>query len=126
MNIDRRLFQLLKEERTPFIVSILSGILAATMLVAQAYYLSQVIDSAFIQKSGMEKLFLPLCLFALFSTLRMAFNWFSHTEANRGTLIIRKKVFTRLTSTVGALGPIYAKSVQSGRLSTTLLGCQEG
>ncbi len=121
MNIDRRLFQLLKEERTPFIVSIISGILAATMLVAQAYYLSQVIDSAFIKKSGMAKLFLPLCLFALFSTLRMAFNWFSHTEANRGTLIIRKKVFTRLTSTVGALGPIYAKSVQSGRLSTTLL-----
>jgi ATP-binding cassette, subfamily C, bacterial CydD len=121
MNIDRRLFQLLKEERTPFIFSIISGILAAAMLVVQAYYLSQVIDSAFIQKSGMEKLILPLGLFALFSTLRMAFNWFSHTEANRGTLIIREKVFTRLTSTVGALGPIYAKSVQSGRLSTTLL-----
>jgi len=121
MNIDRRLFQLLKEERTPFIVSIISGILAAGMLIAQAYYLSLVIDSAFIQKSGMEKLFLPLGLFALFSTLRLAFNWFSHIEANRGTLIIRKKVFTRLTSTVGALGPIYAKSVQSGRLSTTLL-----
>ncbi len=121
MNIDRRLFQLLKEEQTPFIVSIISGILAAGMLIAQAYYLSQVIDSAFIQRSRMEKLILPLGLFALFSTLRMAFNWFSHTEANRGTLIIRKKVFTRLTSTVGALGPIYAKSVQSGRLSTTLL-----
>ncbi len=121
MNIDRRLFQLLKEERTPFIFSIISGILAAGMLIAQAYYLSKVIDSAFIQKSGMERLILPLGLFALFSTLRMAFNWFSHTEANRGTLIIRKKVFTRLTSTVGALGPIYAKSVQSGRLSTTLL-----
>jgi ATP-binding cassette, subfamily C, bacterial CydD len=121
MNIDRRLFQLLKEERTPFIFSIIAGILAATMLVAQAYYLSQIIDSAFIQKSGMERLFLPLGLFALFSIFRMAFNWFSHTEANRGTLIIREKVFTRLTATVGALGPIYAKSIQSGRLSTTLL-----
>ena len=121
MNIDRRLFQLLKEERRPFIGSIISGILAAGMLVAQAYNLSQVIDSAFIQRSSMEKLILPLSLFALFSTLRMVFNWFSHTEANRGTLIIREKVFTRLTSTVGALGPIYAKSVQSGRLSTTLL-----
>jgi ATP-binding cassette, subfamily C, bacterial CydD len=121
MNIDRRLFQLLKEDRNPFIVSIISGILAAGMLVAQAFYLSLVIDSAFIQKSAVEKLFLPLGLFALFSTLRMGFNWFSHTEANRGTLIIREKVFTRLTSTVGALGPIYSKSVQSGRLSTTLL-----
>lgn len=121
MNIDRRLFQLLKEERTPFIFSIISGALAAGMLIAQAYYLSLVIDSAFIQRSGMERLFLPLGLFALFSTLRMAFNWFSHTEANRGTLIIREKVFNRLTNTVGVLGPIYAKSVQSGRLSTTLL-----
>ena len=121
MNIDRRLFQLLQEERMPFIISIISGILAAGMLIAQAYYLSQVIDSAFIQRSGVEKLFLPLGLFAFFSTLRMAFNWLSHTEANRGTLIIREKVFTRLTNTVGSLGPIYAKSVQSGRLSTTLL-----
>lgn len=121
MNIDRRLFQLLKEERTPFIFSIISGALAAGMLIAQAYYLSLVIDSAFIQKSGIDRLVLPLGLFALFSTLRMAFNWFSHTEANRGTLIIREKVFNRLTNTVGALGPVYAKSVQSGRLSTTLL-----
>jgi len=121
MNIDRRLFQLLKEERTPFIVSIILGILAAGMIVVQAYYLSQVIDSAFIQKSGMEKLFPLFALFALVSTLRMVFNWASHTEANRGTLIIREKIFTRLTSTVAALGPLYTKSVQSGRLSTTLL-----
>jgi len=121
MNIDPRLFKLLKEERTPFIVSIISGILAAAMLIAQAYYLSQIINSAFIEKNSMEKLLSPLVFFALFSTLRMALNWFSHTEANRGTLIIRKKVFTRLTSTIGALGPIYAKSVQSGQLSTTLL-----
>ncbi len=121
MNIDRRLFQLLKEDGRPFIFSIISGVLAAAMLIAQAFYLSQVIDSAFIQKSGMDRLVLPLGLFALFSSLRMAFNWFSHTEANRGTLIIRGKVFTRLISTVGTLGPLYAKSVQSGRLSTTLL-----
>ena len=121
MNIDRRLFQLLKEDGRPFIFSIISGVLAAGMLIAQAFYLSLVIDSAFIQKSGMERLALPLGLFALFSSLRMAFNWFSHTEANRGTLIIRNKVFTRLISTVGTLGPLYAQSVQSGRLSTTLL-----
>ena len=121
MNIDRRLFQLLKEERTPFILSIIAGILAAGMLVAQAYYLSHIIDSAFMRKTGIENLLLPLGLFALFSILRMAFNWFSHTEANRGTIIIRKKIFNRLTSTVGDLGPIHAKSVQSGRLSTTLL-----
>ena len=121
MNIDRRLFQLLKEERAPFIFSIISGILAAGMLIGQAIYLSKVIDSAFIQKIGMEKLIPLLGLFALFSVLRMLFNWNAQSEANRGTIRIREKLFNRLTSTVGTLGPLYSRSVQSGRLSTTLL-----
>ena len=121
MNIDRRLFQLLKEERAPFILSVLSGVIASVLLIAQAFYLSIIIDSAFIQKIGLEKLLPLLSFFALFSMLRMAFNWASHTEANRGTIAIRGKVFSRLIESVGSLGPIYTRSVQSGRLSTTLL-----
>ncbi len=121
MNIDRRLFQLLKEERAPFIFSVISGVIASGLLIAQAFYLSIIIDSAFIQKIGLEKLLPLLSFFALFSMLRMAFNWASHSEANRGTLAIREKVFSRLIESVGSLGPIYTRSVQSGRLSTTLL-----
>ncbi len=121
MNIDRRLFQLLKEERAPFILSLISGGLAASMLIGQAYSLSQVIDGAFMQKTGIQKLLPLLALFLCFSLLRMAFNWYSHTEANRGTVLIREKLFNRLSATVGTLGPLYTRSVQSGRLSTTLL-----
>ena len=121
MNIDRRLFQLLKEERAPFIFSVISGVIASGLLIAQAFYLSIIIDSAFIQKIGLEKLLPLLCFFALCSMLRMAFNWASHSEANRGTLAIREKIFSRLINTIGDLGPIYTRSVQSGRLSTTLL-----
>ncbi len=121
MNFDRRLFQLLKEERAPFILSVISGCVASGLLIAQAFYLSKVIDSAFIQKIGIEKLVPLLCFFALFSILRMVFNWISHTEANRGTLAIREKIFSRLIDSVGVLGPIYTRSVQSGRLSTTLM-----
>ena len=121
MNIDRRLFQLLKEERAPFIFSLISGVIASGLLIAQAFYLSRVIDSAFIQKTGFEKLLPLLGFFALFSLLRMVFNWASHSEANRGTIAIREKIFSRLIDTVGTLGPIYTRSVQSGRLSTTLL-----
>ena len=121
MNIDRRLFQLLKEERAPFIISLISGVIASGLLIAQAFYLSKIIDSAFIQKIGLEKLLPLLSFFAFFSLLRMAFNWASHSEANRGTIAIREKIFSRLIERVGALGPIYTRSVQSGRLSTTLL-----
>ncbi len=121
MNIDRRLFQLLKEERAPFIISLISGVIASGLLIAQAFYLRKIIDSAFIQKIGLEKLLPLLSFFAFFSLLRMAFNWASHSEANRGTIAIREKIFSRLIERVGALGPIYTRSVQSGRLSTTLL-----
>ena len=121
MNIDRRLFQLLKEERAPFIISLISGVIASGLLIAQAFYLSKIIDSAFIQKIGLEKLLPLLSFFAFFSLLRMAFNWASHSEANRGTIAIRENIFSRLIERVGALGPIYTRSVQSGRLSTTLL-----
>ncbi|WP_076790946.1 thiol reductant ABC exporter subunit CydD [Chlorobium sp. KB01] len=121
MNIDRRLFQLIKEERAPFILSIISGSIASGMLIAQAFYLSKIIDGAFIQKSAINNLIPLFGFFGLFSILRMCFNWSSHTEANRGTLTIRKKLFTLLTEKVGLLGPIYTRSVQSGKLSTTLL-----
>ncbi|EAT59960.1 thiol reductant ABC exporter subunit CydD [Chlorobium ferrooxidans] len=121
MNIDRRLFQLIKKERAPFILSIISGSIASGMLIAQAFYLSKIIDGAFIQKSAINNLIPLFGFFGLFSILRMLFNWSSQTEANRGTLTIRKKLFTLLTEKVGLLGPIYTRSVQSGKLSTTLL-----
>lgn len=121
MNIDRRLFQLLQEERAPFILSVVAGSISSVMLIGQAFWLSTIIDGAFMQKKGLGELLSPIGLFALFSTLRMLFNWASHGEANRGTVAIRKKLFSRLTGTIGSLGPVYARSVQSGRLSTTLL-----
>ncbi len=121
MNIDRRLFRLLKEERTPFILSIISGCLASTMLIAQAWYLSRIIDGAFMQKSTIGELVPLIGFFALFSLMRMLLSWASHTEANRGTIKIRKTIFLRLSAKVGALGPVYTRSVQSGRLSTTLI-----
>lgn len=121
MNIDRRLFQLLKEERVPFIFSVAAGSIASVMLIGQAFCLSMAIESAFILKKDLGELSSTLGLFALFSLLRMLFSWASHGEAKRGTIAIREKLFSRLTGTIGTLGPVYTRSVQSGRLSTTLI-----
>ncbi|MEI8032607.1 MAG: thiol reductant ABC exporter subunit CydD [Chlorobiaceae bacterium] len=121
MNIDRRLFGMLKEERTPFILSLIAGSFAAGMLILQAWYLSRIIDGAFMRKSPIASLLPLIGLFALFSLLRMLLSWLSHTEANRGTLKIRKTLFGQLSSKIGELGPLFTRSVQSGRLSTTLI-----
>jgi ATP-binding cassette, subfamily C, bacterial CydD len=121
MNIDRRLFKLLMEEKPTFILSLLSGAMASLMMVAQAYCLSRAINSAFIEKSGMTGLIPLLGFFALFTLLRMVCNWISHVKATEGSIAIRGKLFSRLLSKVAALGQLYTRSVQSGRLSTTML-----
>jgi ATP-binding cassette, subfamily C, bacterial CydD len=121
MNIDRRLFRLLMEEKPPFILSLVSGAMASLMMIAQAYTLSRAINSAFIEKSGMKGLIPLLGFFALFTLLRMLCNWVSHVKATEGSIAIREKLFTRLLAKVADLGQIYTRSVQSGRLSTTML-----
>lgn len=121
MNIDRNLMGLLTEQKWPFLISVLTGVLGALMLVAQAWALSDVIDTVF-QQAPTWKTILPLVgLFALFSTLRVLFGWAGHHEAKKGTLAIRKTLTERLSDTVAALGPSYTRSAQSGRIVTTLL-----
>lgn len=121
MNIDRPLFSLLKKERMSFYSSILSGVISAGMLIAQAHYLSQLIDQLFIRSASLESLMTPLLLFALFSILRMGLGWYSHAQANRATIAIRGSLTRRLLEKVGKLGPVFTRNVQSGQLNTTLI-----
>ena len=121
MNIDRRLFQLLKEERTPFIFSVISGILAAGMLVG----------TGFFSQSGHRQRLYPEERHGEAYPASRFFCAFQH--ASHGLQLVRpqrsqpghadhpRKTVPEADQSVGALGPIYAKSVQSGRLSTTLL-----
>ncbi|MWV54668.1 thiol reductant ABC exporter subunit CydD [Chlorobium phaeovibrioides] len=120
MNRDRRLFGLIRENRTPFVLSFLSGALAGLMMIGQAFSLSTAINAAFILHKPLSALKEPIALFALFSVLRMLLTWAGHTEANRGTLQIRKKIFSRLAATVARRGPLLARSMQSGKLSLTM------
>ncbi len=113
MNRDRRLFGLIRETRTPFVLSFLSGALAGLMMIGQAFSLSTAINAAFILHKPLTALKEPIALFALFSVLRMLLTWAGHTEANRGTLQIRKKNFQPSCRHCGpawaAFGPVNAE-----------------
>ncbi|NTV66382.1 MAG: thiol reductant ABC exporter subunit CydD [Chlorobaculum sp.] len=121
MNIDRNLMRLLSEQKRPFIFSGLSGALGALMLVAQAWVLSGIIQTVFRQAPAWSAILPLVGLFALFSTMRVLFGWAGHHEAKKGTLAIRKTLTERLSGTIAALGPSFARSAQSGRIVTTLL-----
>jgi ATP-binding cassette subfamily C protein CydD len=121
MNIDRNLMRLLSEQKRPFILSGLSGAVGALMLVAQAWVLSGIVETVFRHAPAWQAILPLVGLFALFSTLRVLFNWAGHHEAKKGTLAIRKTLTERLSGTIAALGPSYTRSEQSGRIVTTLL-----
>lgn len=121
MNIDRRLFRLIREEKRPFIFSAVSGAAASILLIAQAYCLSRAISGAFIERSGMAGIVPFLGYFALVTLLRMLCNWITHVKAAEGSIVIREKLFGRLVSRIADLGPLYARSISSGRISATML-----
>jgi len=120
MNVDRRLTALAKTRKVPFIVSLVSGTIAALTLVWQTALLSRIIDGAFLGKQTLGDLSPLLWLFALASILRMLLSWFSVYQAKRGAILLKQDLFNRLTSATGKLGPQFARSLQSGSLSATL------
>lgn len=121
MNIDRRMFSLIGGHRAPFILSIAASGAAAVMVIGQAASLSRLVNDAFIEKAPPAALLPSIGFFALFSMLRMFLGWLGHAEANRGTIAVRKDLFGRLTGAIALRGPLYARSLPSGRLSTTLI-----
>ncbi|ABB23361.1 thiol reductant ABC exporter subunit CydD [Pelodictyon luteolum] len=121
MNIDRRMFSLIGGHRAPFILSIAASGAAAVMVIGQAAALSRLVNDAFIEKAAPAELVPSIGFFALFSILRMLLGWLGHNEANRGTIAVRRDLFAHLTEAIALRGPIYARSLPSGRLSTTLI-----
>ncbi len=121
MNLDLRLLRLVKQHPLPFIASVVLGTLGGIMLIGQASLLSRIIDTIFLKDAGLQDILQFLALFALFSILRAAFNWTSESEANRGTLKIKQQLHEKVFDKIASLGPFYAGSTQSGKLSVKIL-----
>lgn len=121
MNLDRRLLLLVTRHPLPFIASVVLGTLGGVMMIGQAAVLSRIIDTMFLGDAGTGNILIPLLLFGLFSFLRALCNWTSETEANRGTLKIKRLLHEKMLRKISALGPLYTNSVQSGRLSVKIL-----
>lgn len=121
MNIDRNLIRLLKEQKRIFIFSGISGVTGALMLAAQAWTLSDIIETLSGKRHAGYELLPSAFLFALFGSLRFLSGWIGRHEAKKGALAVRKTLTVRLSETIAALGPSFARSEQSGRITTTML-----
>ncbi|ASQ90886.1 thiol reductant ABC exporter subunit CydD [Prosthecochloris sp. GSB1] len=121
MNLDRRLILLAREHPLPFAAAVLLGALGGALLIAQAALLAEVIDALFIEKSGLTEIMALLVLYAAASLLRAGSNWAGQSEANRGAIRVKRSLHERLLCKLASLGPLHARSMQSGKLGATLL-----
>ena len=121
MNLDRRLLLLVKQYPFPFIASVVFGVLGGAFLIGQAAILSSVISAVFLENAELTNILGLLGLFGIISVCRAVFSWASQSEANRGTLKIKKLLHKRLLLKISDLGPPYTGSTGSGQLSAKLL-----
>lgn len=119
MNLDRRLWQEVKKARGLLVLAVGAGVLAALLLIAQAYLLSQAISRVFLDSATLAEIAPVLVVFgavALGRALALAAAEFAgHGLADRVKAALRERLLTHLVT----LGPAYTRGERSGELANT-------
>jgi ATP-binding cassette, subfamily C, bacterial CydD len=121
MNTHRRLFDLALKIGFLFPLSIFMGLAANLLVVAQAWYLSLVINRLFLQNSTISGVLPLLQIILIVIILRAVFTfvnmWLSGSLAEKVKLELRSSLLTK----VDRLGPIWLRRQKTGEVATTLL-----
>jgi ATP-binding cassette, subfamily C, bacterial CydD len=100
--------------------TVLIGLLAAVVTVAQMAFLSEIVDLVFLKGGGRERVLTLLSLLAGTAVLRAGLLWVRETTAQQGAVRVKSDLRERLFAHVLRLGPAYARSERTGELTTTL------
>jgi ATP-binding cassette, subfamily C, bacterial CydD len=100
--------------------TVLIGLLAAVVTVAQMAFLSEIVDLVFLKGGGRERVVTLLSLLAGTAVLRAGLLWVRETTAQQGAVRVKSDLRERLFAHVLRLGPAYARSERTGELTTTL------
>jgi len=121
MNLDRRLLGEARRAQTSLVVTVSLGALAGVVLVAQARFLSRVVDRAFLRGATLREVQSLLVLLLILSLVRAALVWGSEVSAQRVAEQVKAALRERLFAHLLALGPTYARDERSGELTNTVV-----
>lgn len=121
MLFNRRLFSLIKAEKIKFYFAVVCGLLAAAFTIAQAYFLSRVINNVFLFGLTFEQVKNLLFFFAAVSLLKAIFLFLQNVFSSNLIVGIKKNLRENLISNIVSLGPIKIKSERTGEIVNTLL-----
>jgi ATP-binding cassette subfamily C protein CydD len=121
MRLDIRLLRRIHGIRAALAVTIaVSGALAG-LIVLQAYLLSRVINSVFLESGGIRQVSLLLLVALLVIFARFALTWIGEISAYRISARARTQLREQVYAHLLALGPTYAGNERSGELIATLV-----
>ena len=120
MKLDRRLLSLAQDARILLAIALLAGAIAGVATVAQARFLSQIIDRAFLGAADLGQLGAPLRWFFLAILVRAAAAYGSDVAAIQVAAQVKQALRQRLLDHLFALGPLHARAERTGELAVVV------
>jgi ATP-binding cassette subfamily C protein CydD len=121
MNIDKNLLKLTAKTKTPFVVSIISGVVASIFTILLAYFLSKSINKIFLQNKPLSDVYTYLIFFVIAAILKAFFIWF---EKNRISLVvsdIKRRLREEVITNIFANRETVSQNKKDGELSNTVV-----
>lgn len=120
MNLDRKLFKYLLRLKRPLILSLILSLFSSAAIVAQAHFLSNIIDRVFLGGVALSIVMPALLLYLALAVTRAATFWGGRSAAAFIAARVKNDIRSKLAAHLVLLGPGYVHTQQTGELKNTL------
>lgn len=121
MKFDKRFLRQVPGVRGYLAVTILVGTVLGVLIVIQAYYLSSIINGAFLVSQTLSQMWRPMLILLGVILTRALLTWGSGVAANHIAGRIKTDLRERLLLHLFSLGPAYTRGERSGELVNTMV-----
>ncbi|AJF69850.1 thiol reductant ABC exporter subunit CydD [Streptomyces vietnamensis] len=114
--IDPRLLRYARATRLFLIAVVALGLVGATLVIAQAMLIAEIVVGAFQQARSVSDLTTPLLLLAGVAVARGLVSWLTELAAHRASAAVKSELRGRLLGRAAALGPGWLSGQKAGSL----------
>lgn len=119
MNVDKRFFRLIKVNTLSFVLTLILGCLGAALIVWQAHFLSEIVDSVFLKSRSLFDVKGLLIGFLVVAGGRLIANVWCRYCATGFAHSVKQEILKRYLSAVKAAGPVRIKSLDTTEVITS-------
>ena len=112
-----RLLHLARDTRFSLTITVLSGFLAGTLTIWQAWLLSSTVNGVFLEGQALAQVANWLRLLLVIITVRGLLAWINEVSANAVAVHVKTNLRERLFAHIQALGPAYTRGERTGDLT---------